>query len=81
MKTVYSWYKNILKINKKVDDLRALQALEALIGRERTVSLIKEGWDGAFDFLHYPRTADYFIKLRERIAEVFTEKGENRKEK
>ncbi len=64
-----------------LDDLRALQALEALIGRERTVSLIKEGWDGSFDFSHYPRTADYFIKLRERIAEIFAEKGENRKEK
>lgn len=64
-----------------LDDLRALQALEALIGRERTVSLIKEGWDGSFDFSHYPRTADYFMKLRERIAEVFTEKGENEKEK
>ena len=64
-----------------IDDLRALQALEAVIGRERTVALVKEGWDGPFDFSHYPRSVDYFTKLRERIAEIFAEKGESRKEK
>ena len=55
-----------------LDDLCALQALEAVIGRERTVALVKEGWDGPFDFMHYPRTADYFLKLRERIRVQFT---------
>ena len=64
-----------------LDDLRALQALENKVGRERTVALVKEGWDGPFDFSHYPRSADYFTKLRECIAEVFAEKGENRKTK
>lgn len=64
-----------------LDDLRALQALETVIGRERTVALVKEGVNEPFDFLHYPRSVDYFIKLRGRIAEIFAEKGENRKEK
>lgn len=53
-------------------DLRALQLLEKLAGREETVKIIEElsGMPaGEIDFDRYPKDAAFLFALRERVAE------------
>ncbi len=51
-------------------DLRALQLLDSLAGREETVKLIEElaGMKN-LNFDEYPKDADFLLSLRERVAE------------
>lgn len=51
-------------------DLRALQLLESLIGREETVKLIEElAGMQKITFDRYPKDAAFLLSLRERVAE------------
>lgn len=59
-------------------DLRVLQKLETLIGRERVEELIYDGQDAPFTFEHYPKDKEYLLKLRLRIADVLRSASESR---
>lgn len=49
-------------------DLRALCALETIVGRERVEEIIYEGETGPFTFESYPKDREYLFQLRERVA-------------
>lgn len=51
--------------NEGLQDMRALQLLESLIGREEVEKML----DDILGFDNYPRNADYILDLRERINE------------
>ncbi|MBR2353155.1 MAG: DUF4091 domain-containing protein [Clostridia bacterium] len=55
-------------LKESMDDIRALELCESLYGREFTERLVLEGTDGTLTFSHYPRTADYLIDLRRKVA-------------
>lgn len=50
-----------------LQDLRALQKLESLIGREQVLHLIEEGLDQPITFKEYPRDAQWLLAKREQI--------------
>jgi len=49
-----------------IQDMRALQLLESLIGREKTVALLEAGTDG-ITFKSYPRDDEWHLRKREEI--------------
>ncbi len=53
-----------------LQDLRALQALEAKIGREKTVALIQEGVRYPITMRHYPHQNQWLFDLRKRIDDA-----------
>lgn len=54
-------------------DLRALEALEAIAGREAVEALIYEGQDKPFTFTRYPTESSYLYELRIKIGERLLE--------
>ncbi|MCL2508238.1 MAG: DUF4091 domain-containing protein [Oscillospiraceae bacterium] len=50
-----------------IQDMRALQLLESLIGREKTVSLLESDTGGAITFSEYPRDDQWHLAKREEI--------------
>lgn len=56
-----------------IDDMRALEALEALAGREAVEELIYEGQKRPFTFTSYPKEASYLYELRRKIGEKMKE--------
>ncbi|MBD2866220.1 DUF4091 domain-containing protein [Paenibacillus oceani] len=52
-----------------LQDLRALELLESLVGRERTMELLEEGAGAPITFEEYPRDAAWLLACRERINE------------
>jgi hypothetical protein len=51
-----------------LDDMRALQLLEQLAGREFVESLIREGRTEPFSFKRYPKDAEYLLSLKEKVC-------------
>ena len=50
-----------------MQDLRALEALEALQGREQVLRLLEECAQGPLTLTDYPRDAAFFDRLRQRV--------------
>lgn len=50
-----------------MQDLRALEALEALQGREQVLRLLEECAQGSLTLTDYPRDAAFFDRLRQRV--------------
>ena len=50
-----------------MQDLRALQALEALRGREHVLALLDECAEDPLTLTEYPRVAEFFDRLREKV--------------
>ncbi|MBE6594702.1 MAG: DUF4091 domain-containing protein [Ruminococcaceae bacterium] len=46
-------------------DLRAMEAAEAVCGREAVLAAVES--EGKIDFSHYPRSNDYLLTLRDRL--------------
>ena len=61
-------------LREAMDDMRALTLCESLYGREFTEQLILENTDGTLTFKHYPKTADYLLSLREKVANAIKAK-------
>jgi len=55
-------------MREAMDDIRALELCESVLGREKTEALIQEGLDAELTFFDYPHNSDYLLDLRERIA-------------
>ena len=57
-------------IREAMDDMRALDLVAELRGRDYVESLIRSLWGGKLpDFFDYPKNADFFLALREKLAE------------
>ena len=52
-----------------LQDLRAMQWLETLVGRERVLELIDGELSESVTFKRYPRSAEYLLNLRRRVNE------------
>ena len=55
-------------LREAMDDIRALQLCEELYGREYTVKLIDDIAGMDLTFYDYPKTPDFLLKLRDKIA-------------
>jgi hypothetical protein len=53
-----------------LQDLRALQVLESLVGRERILELLEEGLVKPVTFSEYPREAGWLLSLREKVNQL-----------
>jgi len=56
-----------------MQDLRAMQWLEELVGREVVMELIDGDLSEPLTFTRYPKSADYLLNLRRRINEAIVE--------
>lgn len=56
--------------HEALQDLRALQLLETMIGKERTVALIEEELSEPLTFSVYPRSTEWMLEIRERINQA-----------
>ena len=54
-----------------LQDMRAMQLLESICGRDAVTELIDS--EGEIDFRTYPRSAEYILNLRERINKMIAE--------
>lgn len=61
-------------LSEALYDLRALEKLEELAGREFTEHLIHEGVDEPITFKHYPKDAEYLLHLREKVNQAIDER-------
>ena len=59
------------------EDIRALELLESYYGRDFVIKLIDSEAGMDLDFRHYPRGAEYILRLREKVA-ILTEKAINK---
>jgi hypothetical protein len=50
-----------------MQDLRAYELLESLVGRKRVMELIEDGLEAPISFAEYPRNPEYLIGLRRKI--------------
>jgi len=57
----------IMVFHEALQDLRALELLESLAGREFVLGLIEEGADMPVTFGEYPKTDEYILDLREKV--------------
>ena len=57
----------IVVLHQAMQDLRALQWLETLIGREKTLQFLLECADGPLTLTEYPRDPAFFDTLRQRV--------------
>lgn len=58
-------------LREGMDDMRALSLYESKFGFEQTKRLIEEGAGEKFDFITYPKDAQYIENLREKIYSAF----------
>lgn len=61
-------------LNEALQDLRALQLLESLVGREHVLALVEEGLDHEITFEHYPQGLEWYLQKREQINMEIREK-------
>ncbi|MBO5764793.1 MAG: DUF4091 domain-containing protein [Lentisphaeria bacterium] len=54
-------------LREAIQDQRALQKLESLIGKDKTLELIHYGLDYKLSMEHYPHSAEWLLDLRERV--------------
>lgn len=57
----------LLVFHEALQDLRAMQYLETLKGKEFVIQLIEEGLSEEITFKQYPKETQYLLKLREKI--------------
>ena len=50
--------------------MMALQLLESLIGREKTIELLEQGIDTPITFTEYPHSDEWQLQMRERINDA-----------
>ena len=50
-----------------LQDQRALQLLEKLQGRDKTLALLHRGMDRQITMKEYPRSAEWLLSMRERV--------------
>ncbi len=55
-------------LREAMDDIKALQLCEELYGRDYVINLINETAGMELTFFDYPKTPDFLIKLRNRVA-------------
>ena len=61
----------LMLMQQVMQDVRAFELLESLVGRERVCEIIAEGTDEPITFKRYPKEKEWLLDLRERVnAEI-----------
>lgn len=60
--------------SEAVQDMRALQLLESLAGREEALRLLEDGLDAPIEFDRYPRESAWLLALRQRVNAAIMER-------
>ncbi|RAU93884.1 DUF4091 domain-containing protein [Paenibacillus sp. YN15] len=63
-----------------LQDLRALECLEALIGREHVLAMLEEGLDTQLTFSSYPREDSWLLEKREAVNRLIRRHLRHREE-
>ena len=63
----------LLVFHDALQDMRALELLESLLGREAVLKLLEEATKDPLTITSYPRNAEYLLNLRERINSAIEE--------
>jgi hypothetical protein len=61
-------------MREAMDDVRALELAESVLGREETVRLVQESLEEPLTFFKYPKEGEYLLELRDRILLAVEEK-------
>jgi len=56
-----------------LQDMRALQLLESLLGKDDVISILEEGLDKPITFSQYPKESEWILLKREQINRVIAE--------
>jgi hypothetical protein len=62
-------------MNEALQDLRALQLLESVVGREQVLALLQDGLDYEITFEQYPQDQEWYLYKREQINEIIKREG------
>lgn len=65
----------IMVQDEAIADYRALYSLEAYIGRDGVMELIRQEAGMELSFCRYPRNAEFILRLRERVNRLLEERG------
>lgn len=60
---------------ESLEDMRILSLVESRKGRDSVIKLIHEDFPGKLNFEHYPADPDYYLRLREKAAEIIESAG------
>lgn len=60
----------LVVLNEALEDLRALELLESLAGREEAMAVVEEGLSAPLAFDEYPRSDEWLLGLRKRVNEA-----------
>lgn len=61
----------LMLMQQVMQDVRAFELLESLVGREKVCEIIAEGTDEPITFKRYPKEKEWLLALRERVnAEI-----------
>jgi hypothetical protein len=60
-------------LNEALQDLRALQLLESIVGREQVLTLLEEGLDHEITFEQYPQDQEWYLQKRGQINDKIKE--------
>ena len=59
-------------MREAIQDMRALQLLEGIIGREKTLEVIHDGLDGKLTMTNYPHSASWLLDLRRKVNKLIS---------
>ncbi len=62
-------------IREAMDDIRALELCEEVLGREQTEHIINHSLDTPLTFFKYPKESDYLLSLHDRVLLAIEEKA------
>lgn len=65
----------LLVMHEALQDLRALQQLEELIGRKEVLELLEEDMEEELTLKQYPRNPEWLLAKRERVNRLIAEKS------
>jgi hypothetical protein len=57
----------LVVLHEGIQDLRALELLESIVGRTSAIAIVEEGLGTPISFVDYPRGEEWLLNLRERI--------------
>ena len=61
-------------MREAMDDMRALELAESVLGREAAIALVNDGLEEPVTFFRYPKEGEYLLSLRDRILLAVEEK-------
>jgi hypothetical protein len=61
-------------LREAMDDVRALELAESVLGREAAIALVQDGLEKPLTFFEYPKEGEYLLNLRDRILLAVEEK-------